>query len=312
MLKASGRLVKVEPHQHAVRRCYRCDTVVEPRLSDQWFVKMKPLAEPALAAVRDGRIRIVPERWEGVYVHWLDTIRDWNISRQLWWGHRIPVWYCDGCGRETVSRDDVLDLPVVFGACAPGRRCARHVVLVMAVALLHAGMAEGHARPSGVLPDRRARERTRHPVLLGRADDHVGLRVHGRGAVSHRVPARHRPRHEAPQDVQVVRQRDRPARRDRAVRRRSAALHGGGRDGARRGHHLRPRRSREVVRAGPELRHETLEHRAVPPHERRDRARAGRVRDRPATASRAPTSGSSRASTPPSPNATRRSVPRVR
>jgi valyl-tRNA synthetase len=115
MLRAGGRLVKVEPHQHAVRQCYRCDTVVEPRLSDQWFVKMKPLAEPALAAVRDGRIRIVPERWEGVYIHWLDTIRDWNISRQLWWGHRIPVWYCDGCGRVTVSRDDVANCPSCAG-----------------------------------------------------------------------------------------------------------------------------------------------------------------------------------------------------
>ena len=115
MLKASGYLVKVEQHEHAVRRCYRCDTVVEPRLSDQWFVKMKPLAEPALAAVRDGRIRIVPERWEGVYIHWLDTIRDWNISRQLWWGHRIPVWYCDACGRVTVSRDDVATCPSCSG-----------------------------------------------------------------------------------------------------------------------------------------------------------------------------------------------------
>jgi valyl-tRNA synthetase len=115
MLEAAGQLVKVEPHQHAVRHCYRCDTVVEPRLSDQWFVKMKPLAEPALAAVRDGRIRIVPERWEGVYVHWLDTIRDWNISRQLWWGHRIPVWYCDACGRVTVSRDDVANCPSCSG-----------------------------------------------------------------------------------------------------------------------------------------------------------------------------------------------------
>src|SRR5688572_7628700 len=115
MLKEAGLLVKVEDHQHAVRQCYRCDTVVEPRLSDQWFVKMKPLAKSALAAVRDGRIRIVPERWEGVYIHWLENIRDWNISRQLWWGHRIPVWYCDGCGRVTVSRDDVANCPSCAG-----------------------------------------------------------------------------------------------------------------------------------------------------------------------------------------------------
>jgi valyl-tRNA synthetase len=128
LLRESGALVKTETHQHAVRRCYRCDTVVEPRLSDQWFVRMGPLAKPALEGVRTGAIRILPERWEGVYVHWLENIRDWNISRQLWWGHRIPVWYCDACdpphnvivSRETVAQclhcggpvrqdEDVLD-----------------------------------------------------------------------------------------------------------------------------------------------------------------------------------------------------------
>src|SRR5690606_22090051 len=87
MLESEGLLVKVDPHEHAVRHCYRCDTVVEPRLSDQWFVRMAPLAEPALEAVRSGEIRILPERWEGVYVNWMENIRDWNISRQLWWGH---------------------------------------------------------------------------------------------------------------------------------------------------------------------------------------------------------------------------------
>ena len=116
MLRETGRLVKIEAHDHAIRHCYRCDTVVEPRLSDQWFVRMKPLAEPALAAVNDGRIRIVPERWEAVYRHWMENIRDWNISRQLWWGHRIPVFYCDACGWQAALRDDPTECPKCAGA----------------------------------------------------------------------------------------------------------------------------------------------------------------------------------------------------
>ncbi|HVE79658.1 MAG TPA: valine--tRNA ligase [Gemmatimonadaceae bacterium] len=114
LLETEGTLVKVEPHRHAVRHCYRCDTVVEPRLSDQWFVRMEPLARPALAAVRDGRLRVLPERWEAVYVNWLENIRDWNISRQLWWGHRIPVWYCDECDPPQdviASRTDLAACP---------------------------------------------------------------------------------------------------------------------------------------------------------------------------------------------------------
>ena len=110
-LRAEGLLEKIEDHKHSVRHCYRCDTVVEPRLSDQWFVKMAPLAEPALRAVREREIRILPERWEAVYVNWLENIRDWNISRQLWWGHRIPVWYCDSCDKIIVSREDVSSCP---------------------------------------------------------------------------------------------------------------------------------------------------------------------------------------------------------
>ncbi|HMI48337.1 MAG TPA: valine--tRNA ligase, partial [Gemmatimonadaceae bacterium] len=106
-LEKTKQLASVKPHQHAVRHCYRCDTVVEPRLSDQWFVKMQPLAKPALEGVRDGTIRIMPERWEAVYINWLENIRDWNISRQLWWGHRIPVWYCEKCDQQIVSRTDV-------------------------------------------------------------------------------------------------------------------------------------------------------------------------------------------------------------
>ena len=113
-LQESGALVKTEQHQHAVRHCYRCDTVVEPRLSDQWFVKMEPLARPALEGLRNGALRILPERWEGVYVHWLENIRDWNISRQLWWGHRIPVWYCKDCDppyHVHASRTDLTECP---------------------------------------------------------------------------------------------------------------------------------------------------------------------------------------------------------
>jgi valyl-tRNA synthetase len=108
-----GLLEKVEEHTHAVPHCYRCDTVVEPRLSEQWFVRMQPLAEPALAAAREGRVRFTPERFTKIYEHWLEGIRDWCISRQLWWGHRIPVWYCraQGCGETIVEREDPTRCP---------------------------------------------------------------------------------------------------------------------------------------------------------------------------------------------------------
>ena len=106
-LEREGFLVKVEPMKHNVGTCYRCGTVVEPRVSKQWFVKMKPLAEPAIDAVRKGETKFVPERYDKTYYHWMENIQDWCISRQLWWGHRIPAWYCDDCGEITVSRDDV-------------------------------------------------------------------------------------------------------------------------------------------------------------------------------------------------------------
>lgn len=101
-LEAGGFVEKIEKHNHAVGECYRCKSVVEPLISDQWFVKMAPLAEKAKAAVLDGRITIVPESEKHDYMHWMDTIRDWCISRQLWWGHRIPVYYCDACKHPTV------------------------------------------------------------------------------------------------------------------------------------------------------------------------------------------------------------------
>ena len=103
-LKAEGALVEIEDYSHNVGTCYRCGTTVEPRVSKQWFVKMKPLAGPAIDAVKNGDTRFIPQRFEKVYFHWLENIRDWCISRQLWWGHRIPAWYCADCGEITVSR----------------------------------------------------------------------------------------------------------------------------------------------------------------------------------------------------------------
>ncbi len=116
-LEEQGLLERVEEYTHSVPRCYRCDTVVEPRLSEQWFVKMAPLAVPALAASRDGTIRFTPEHWKTVYENWLENIRDWCISRQLWWGHRIPVWYCrsDDCGEVIVAREDPTACPKCGG-----------------------------------------------------------------------------------------------------------------------------------------------------------------------------------------------------
>ncbi len=105
-IKAAGLFVKEEDHMHQVGHCYRCNSVVEPYLSDQWFVRMRPLADKALKAWEDGKIRFFPQRWENTYANWMRNIRDWCISRQLWWGHRIPVWYCKACGEMTVTRED--------------------------------------------------------------------------------------------------------------------------------------------------------------------------------------------------------------
>lgn len=110
-LKAEGLLVKIEDHEHSVGHCSRCHTIVEPLVSRQWFVDMKPLAEPALKVVKEGKVKFVPERFTKTYINWLENIRDWCISRQLWWGHRIPAWYCKDCGETIVSREDITSCP---------------------------------------------------------------------------------------------------------------------------------------------------------------------------------------------------------
>ncbi len=110
-LEKGGYIEKIEEHNHEVGHCYRCHTIVEPYLSDQWFVKMRSLADKAMEALEKSDIVFYPKRWENTYSRWLESIRDWCISRQLWWGHRIPVWYCKDCGKEIVSREDVTECP---------------------------------------------------------------------------------------------------------------------------------------------------------------------------------------------------------
>ncbi len=110
-LKNKGLLGEIKPHEHAVGQCYRCDTIIEPYLSDQWFVKMKPLAKRAIEVVKTGEVKFHPARWTKVYYHWMENVRDWCISRQIWWGHRIPVYYCQNCNEIVVAKDEPTSCP---------------------------------------------------------------------------------------------------------------------------------------------------------------------------------------------------------
>lgn len=105
-LKEAGLLEKIEPYTHNVGVCYRCHTAIEPRVCEQWYLKMEELAAPAIKVVREGKTKFIPARFEKIYFNWMENIKDWCISRQLWWGHRIPCWYCDNCGKMTVSKTD--------------------------------------------------------------------------------------------------------------------------------------------------------------------------------------------------------------
>ncbi|MGE0227966.1 MAG: valine--tRNA ligase [Dehalococcoidia bacterium] len=121
-LDARGLIEKIEPYTHSIGHCQRSGTIVEPLLSEQWFVRTEPLARPAIEAVRDGRIKFVPQRFDRTYFHWMENIRDWTISRQIWWGHRIPVWYCDDCAAMTLpTAEDPTTDPTACGACGSVR-----------------------------------------------------------------------------------------------------------------------------------------------------------------------------------------------
>jgi valyl-tRNA synthetase len=172
-MESAGLVIKTEPYRHTVPIGQRGGDLIEPLVSEQWFVKIQPLAEKALQVVRDGRIKIVPERFEKVYFHWLENIQDWCISRQLWWGPRIPAWYSED-GEVVVSRQGHPAM------AAPGARKRTCWILVQQrpVAVQHAWLAAGNPGSGALLPDERDGNRVRHPLLLGGAHDHDGHLVH--------------------------------------------------------------------------------------------------------------------------------------
>ena len=175
-LDGLGLLEKVEDYRHSVGHCQRCDAVVEPLISLQWFLKVGSHHEPdsiagrAHAAVANGDITIVPDRFGRVYLNWLENIRDWCISRQLWWGHRIPVWYCDECGEIMCVGPPPTPTPASIcnsEGPAPGRGRAGHLVQFRPLAPFHPGLARQHRRLQLLLPHRRHGDGLRHPLLSG-------------------------------------------------------------------------------------------------------------------------------------------------
>ena len=143
--EALGLLDHVEEHDHSVMHCYRCHNTLEPWLSEQWFVAVDELKKKAFQVVEDGSITFYPERWKQVYLDWLENLKDWCISRQLWWGHRIPMYYCDACGWRGCFGRRGGCMPAVRWARSPGRGRARYLVLFAAVAFRHAELGRGRA-----------------------------------------------------------------------------------------------------------------------------------------------------------------------
>ena len=183
-LERQGFLEKVEDHHHSVGHCSRCGTVVEPMLSLQWFVKVGPLVVPAIEAVRDGSTRFIPQRWEKNYLHWMENLRDWCISRQLWWGHQIPAWYCDACGETMVAVDE----STICTACGGTELTREEDVLdtwfssaLWPFSTL--GWPDETRGPRNLLSHQCPRHRLRHHHVLGVEDDDDGHPLHGRRSV---------------------------------------------------------------------------------------------------------------------------------
>ena len=179
-LKADGLLVKVEPYTVPVGHCYRCKTVVEPLVSKQWFVAVKTLAAAAVAAVEDGRTRLIPANWDKSYYDWMTNIRDWCISRQIWWGHRIPAWTCAACGRIIVSREDPAACPDCGGADLVQETDVLDTWFSSALwPFSTLGWPTETPELKLFYPTSRPGHRLRHPLFLGGPDDDDGDSLHG-------------------------------------------------------------------------------------------------------------------------------------
>ncbi len=234
-------------------------------LSTQWFVKMEPLAKPAIEAVEQGKTKFVPESWSKTFFHWMNNIRDWCISRQLWWGHRIPAWYCGKCGETTVARTT----PTACGKCAAPATELKQDEDVLDTwfsswlwPFATLGWPERDARAQDLLPDDRPRHRLRHPLLLGGPHDDGGAALHEEGPLPDRLPAHDGDGREGREDVEGEGEHHRPRRDHRPARRRRAPLRARLADdagGAGEEHQVRRRQRRGRA----PLRQQDLERRAV-------------------------------------------------
>ena len=252
-LEDFGFIEKIEPNVHMVPHGDRSNVVIEPYLTDQWYVDAKTMAQPAIAAVRSGATTFVPKNWEKTYFEWMENIQPWCISRQLWWGHQIPAWYGpDGkffvAETEEEAVGNALGYYVEQEVITPeqGAEMARDPAkregfIIRDEDVLDTWFSSGlwpfstlgwpdeDAGSAALLSDQRARHRLGHHLLLGRADDDDGHPFHGGSAVLDRLHPPPGPRREGRQDVEVERQRHRSPRRDRRLRRRRAALCAGAR-----------------------------------------------------------------------------------